>query len=331
MPEISFDNPFAFLLLLLLPYMIWWYYEKVGHKRHTITFPALKALNHIPVSFRETLYHALPVLRFLTLSLMIVAIARPQTYSFHEDYSIEGIDIMLVNDISGSMLAEDLKPNRLEAAKEVAASFISGRPNDRIGLVAFAGSAFTQCPLTADHSVLLSLLKQIRSGIVIDGTAIGDGVSIAVDRLKESTAVSKVVILLTDGVNNSGYVDPVMSAKIAAVYGIRIYVIGVGTRGRAPYPVVTPNGTTAYDYVESNIDEPLMQEMASNTGGKYFRATDNESLAKIYSEIDEMEKTRIQVARMSNKQDLFHYPILFALLFLGLEIFIRYTILKLLP
>lgn len=330
MPEVSFHNPFAFLLFLLLPFMIWWYYEKIGHKRHTITFPALKALNHIPVTFRETLWNALPVLRFLILGLIILAIARPQTYSFHEDYSIEGIDIMLVNDISGSMLAEDLEPNRLEAAKAVAENFINGRPNDRIGLVAFAGSAFTQCPLTADHSVLRMLLSQIKSGMVDDGTAIGDGVSIAVDRLKESTAVSKVIILLTDGVNNSGYVDPIMSANIAAVYGIRIYVVGVGTRGRAPYPVLK-NGRTSYDYMESHIDEPLMQEMAAKTGGKYFRAVDNVELKEIYAEIDNMEKTRMKVAHLSNMQDLWHYPVLFALLLLGLELFIRYTFLKLLP
>lgn len=331
MPDISFAHPYAFLLLLILPVMIYWYYERIGHKRHSITFPALKALNHIPTTFRETLWNALPVLRFLILGLIIFAIARPQTYSFHENYSIEGIDIMLVNDISGSMLAEDLKPNRLESAKAVAEDFINGRPNDRIGLVAFAGSAFTQCPLTADHSVLKKLLLQIRSGIVNDGTAIGDGVSIAVDRLKESTAVSKVIILLTDGVNNSGYIDPIMSANIASVYGIRIYVIGVGTKGRAPYPVQNAMGGTSYDYLESHIDEPLMQEMADKTGGKYFRAVDNESLVKIYKEIDEMEKTRIQVARMSDMQDLFHYPVFFALLLLAIDIFVRYTFLKLLP
>ena len=330
MSDISFANPWAFALLIIVPFMIWWYYSHLRQKRHSINFPSFKALNHMPVSFRERLFKLMPIFRFFSVILLIIAIARPQTYSFHEDFSIEGIDIMLVNDISGSMLAEDLKPNRLEAAKQVAEDFINSRPNDRIGLVAFSGSAFTQCPLTADHSVLRSLLSKIRSGIVRDGTAIGDGVSIAVDRLKESQAISKVIILLTDGVNNSGYIDPLMSAEIAALYGIRIYAIGVGTRGKAPYPVRSGGGTQ-YDYIEDHIDEELMQEMAEKTGGKYFRAVDNESLVQVYQEIDEMEKTRIKVARMSNMQDLFYYPVFWALLLIALELFFRYTILKILP
>jgi len=330
MRDLSFENPWAFLLLAILPLMAWWYIRNFRHAHHSLNVPSLKAIERVPKSFRERMIHLLPVLRLISIALIIVAIARPQSYFVKDNYNIEGIDIMLVNDISGSMLAEDLKPNRLDAAKNVAAEFINSRPNDRIGLVAFSGSAFTQCPLTADHSILSELLKQIQNGIVNDGTAIGDAVGIAVDRLRSSKASSKVIILLTDGINNSGFVDPLNAASIAKLYGIRVYTVGVGTMGKAPYPVNSVFGKT-YEYVDAQLDEALLQEMSDMTGGKYFRATDNQSLTNIYKEIDQMEKTLIQVASMSNKHDLFFYPVLLALLLLALELILRYTLLKTLP
>jgi len=330
MRDLSFANPWAFLLLALLPLMAWWYIRNFRRSQHSLNVPSLQAIERVPKSFRERMIHVLPVLRLISVALIIIAIARPQSYFVKDNYNIEGIDIMLVNDISGSMLAEDLRPNRLDAAKNVAAEFINSRPNDRIGLVAFSGSAFTQCPLTADHSILSELLKQIQNGIVNDGTAIGDAVGIAADRLRSSKASSKVIILLTDGINNSGFVDPLNAASIAKLYGIRVYTVGVGTMGKAPYPVNSVFGKT-YDYVENQLDEALLREMSDMTGGKYFRATDNQSLINIYKEIDQMEKTLIQVARMSNKHDLFFYPVLLALLLLACEMLLRYTLLKTLP
>ncbi|NLL29429.1 MAG: VWA domain-containing protein [Bacteroidales bacterium] len=328
--DLSFAYPWAFLLLAVVPLMIWWYVRNFNHSRHAVNMPSLKALSNVPKSLRERLYHILPALRILAIIFIIIAIARPQSYSYHDDYNIEGIDIMLVNDVSGSMLARDLKPDRLVAAKKVANDFIDKRPNDRIGLVAFSGAAFTQCPLTADHAVLKRMLLQIEYGIVRDGTAIGDAVGIAVDRLRFSTSTSKVIILLTDGVNNSGFIDPLNAASIAKLYGIRLYTIGVGSKGKAPYPVQGPLGVT-YSYVDVNLDEAMLQEMANVTGGKYFRAVDNKSLEKIYEDIDKMEKTRIKVARMSNKNDVFIFPLFAALLFLGLELLLKYTVLRIKP
>lgn len=328
--DLSFEHPWAFLLMAFIPLMVWWYIRNFRQSRHAVYASSLKAIEKVPKTFRERMFHLLPVFRFTAIAFIVVALAGPQSYSFHDDYNIEGIDIMLVNDVSGSMLAEDLKPNRLDAAKKVAQDFIAGRPDDRIGLVAFSGAAFTQCPLTADHAVLRQLLLQIQNGIVRDGTAIGDAVGIAVDRLRYSTAVSKVVILLTDGINNSGFVDPLNAASMAKLYGIRLYTVGVGTTGQAPYPVKTIMGTS-YEYVDVRLDEPMLQEMATMTGGKYFRAVDNKSLKSIYSEIDEMEKTRIKVARMSEKHDLFFYPVLAALIFLAFELLLRYTVLRIIP
>jgi len=330
MSDISFEYPWAFLLLAIIPLMAWWYIGNYHQMRHAINIASLKSVAKVSKNFRERMYHALPVFRMIAIALIISAIAGPQSYSYRDDYNIEGIDIMLVNDVSGSMLAEDLKPNRLDAAKKVAEDFIIERPNDRIGLVAFSGAAFTQCPLTADHAVLKQLLQQIQNGIVRDGTAIGDAVGIAVDRLRYSTAVSKVIILLTDGINNSGFVDPLNASSMAKLYGIRLYTVGVGTTGKAPYPVKTIMGTS-YEYVDVRLDEPMLKEMSSMTGGKYFRAVDNNSLEAIYKEIDEMEKTRIKVARMSDKHDLFFFPVLLAIVFLAIELLLRYTIVRILP
>jgi Ca-activated chloride channel family protein len=262
---------------------------------------------------------------------MIVILARPQSTDNWDTRSTEGIDIMLAMDISGSMLAEDLKPNRLEAAKDVAASFINGRPNDNIGLVLFSGESFTQCPLTADHAVLLNLFKDVTNGMIEDGTAIGLGIANAVSRIKDSKAKSRVIILLTDGVNNKGEIAPVTAAEIAQTFGIRIYTIGVGTYGKAPYPYRTPFGGIQYQNVDVEIDEPVMKQIASITGGQYFRATDNASLRAIYQEIDQLEKTKISVQQYSKKQEEYLPLALLVFALLVFEVLVRNTWLKNIP
>jgi Ca-activated chloride channel family protein len=241
--------------------------------------------------------------------------------------STEGIDIVLTQDISGSMLSRDFKPDRLEAAKNIATEFISGRPYDRIGLVVFSGESFTQCPLTTDHAVLINLLREIQSGMIEDGTAIGMGLATAVNRIKDSQAKSKVIILLTDGVNNRGEIAPETAAEIAKTFGIRVYTIGVGTQGMAPYPVQTPFGIQ-YQDMPVEIDEGILQKIAQTTGGKYFRATDNDSLEKIYKEIDKLEKSKIDVRQFSKKEEKYLLPALIAFFMLVVEIIVRNTIFK---
>jgi Ca-activated chloride channel family protein len=240
----------------------------------------------------------------------------------------EGIDIVISMDISGSMLAQDLKPDRLEASKNVAMNFISGRPNDRIGLVIFSGESFTQCPLTTDHQVLQNLFANVKSGMVEDGTAIGMGLATAVNRLKESEAISKVIILLTDGVNNQGSVAPLTAAKIAQKFGIRVYTIGVGTKGYAPYPFKTPFGTTVYQDVEVQIDEETLQNIASVTNGQYFRATSNKALESIYREIDQLERSKIEIKEYHKKKEEFFPLALLALTLLIIEFALRHTIFR---
>jgi Ca-activated chloride channel family protein len=270
------------------------------------------------------------VLRMIAVALIIVILVRPQSTNSWENRSTEGIDVMLAIDISGSMLAEDLKPNRLEAAKNVAASFINGRPNDNIGLVVFSGESFTQCPLTTDHAILLNLFKDIHSGMIEDGTAIGLGLANAVSRIKDSQAKSRVIILLTDGSNNRGEIAPVTAAEIARTFGVRVYTIGVGTRGEAPYPFHTPFGVK-YQNMPVDIDEPTLQQIASITGGQYFRATDNASLKSIYGEIDQMEKTKISVQQYSKKQEEYKPLALLVFAILLLEILLRNTLLRNMP
>lgn len=328
--EVLFLYPYAFLLFLSIPIMLWWEKHNKQTLRHEIRIPSLSSLKALPRSAKVMMYPLLKILRIVSMSALIIAIARPQSSKTQRDVNVEGIDIMLVQDISGSMLAEDLKPNRLESAKQKAAEFIDGRPYDRIGLVAFSSGAFTLCPLTSDHAVLKGLLEGLESGIIQDGTAIGDGIGIAVDRLRGSQAVSKVIILLTDGVNNAGYIDPLMAASIAATYNVRIYVIGVGTKGKAPYPANTMFGTS-YQYVDVVIDEPLMKKIAEKTGGTYFRAVDSENLRSVYQEIDKMEKTRIKVAQLTDMRDLFHFPLWFALIALLLELLLRYSVFRVFP
>ncbi|MDY0026894.1 MAG: VWA domain-containing protein, partial [Lentimicrobium sp.] len=262
--------------------------------------------------------------------LLVVALARPQSSSAKQNVSVEGIDIMLAMDISSSMLAEDFRPNRLAAAKEVAKDFIKDRPSDRIGLVVFSGESFTQCPLTSDHNILISLLDEIKSGMIEDGTAIGDGLATSVSRLKESDAVSKVIILLTDGENNRGFIDPQSAAEIAKVFGLRVYTIGVGTIGTAPYPVQTPFGLQ-YQQVEVRIDEPLLKNIAAMTNGKYFRATNTESLREIYAEIDQMEKSKVDITEFHRKHEEFLPYALAALVLIAINFILGISIFRRFP
>lgn len=302
--DITFAYPWVLLLLLILPALIYWYWKKNEQITPAVTFSSLKLFDDVPKSIREKLIHVPAILRILALAFLIVAFARPQTFSSGENIYTEGIDIAMVLDISGSMLAEDFKPNRLEAAKKVIDDFIKGRTSDRIGLVIFSGESFTQCPLTIDYSVLRNLLSEIYSGMIEDGTAIGNAIANGVNRLKDSKAKSKVMILLTDGVNNAGEIDPITAAQIAQKFGIRIYTVGVGTMGEAPYPFQTPFGKR-YQMVPVEIDENLLKQIASITGGKYFRATNNRKLIEIYEEIDRLEKTRVEVTSYRHAKELY--------------------------
>ena len=271
------------------------------------------------------------LLRILSFFFLVLALARPQRSNVNETIQSEGLDIVMSLDISGSMLAEDFRPNRIEAAKKVAQSFIEDRPTDRIGLVIFSGESFTQCPLTTDQNVLKEQLKNIRSGLLEDGTAIGMGLATAVERLRASKAKSKVIILLTDGVNNSGLIDPITALEIAKAYKIRVYTIGVGSQGNAPYPVKDQFGNTHMQQMPVQIDEPLMKQISLETGGKYFRAVDNNSLSKVYKEIDRLEKTKIEINSFKRYAELFVPYAMLGLLFLFLEMFLRNTLFRSLP
>ena len=328
--NLEFANPEYFYLLLVIPLMMLWYWYKNRRSKAEIQLSTTLPFAQTGISARQVLYHSLFSLRILTVALLITALARPQTSSSSQDVTIEGIDIVMAIDISSSMLAEDLKPNRLEAAKNVAIDFIDGRPNDRVGLVVFAGETFTQVPLTTDHSVVKNLFEEIESGMIEDGTAIGDGLATAVSRLRESKAISKVIIILTDGVNNAGAVDPVSAAEIAELYGIRIYAIGVGSIGTAPYPVQTPFGIR-YQDMEVEIDEELLKNVAAMTEGEYFRATSNNKLESIYKEIDELEKSKIDVTEFHKKSEEFYLFALLALMLFVLEIILKNTVFRTTP
>ena len=299
-----FANPsYIYLLLLLIP-LIGWYFWKMRKNQASVEMSSSQAFDAPKaVTAKVYLRHVPFVLRMIAIALVIVILARPQSTNSWQNSSTEGIDIMMAIDISSSMLAQDLRPNRLEAAKNVAAAFINGRPNDNIGLVVFSAESFTQCPLTTDHAILLNLFKNIQSGMIEDGTAIGLGLANAVSRIKDSQAKSKVIILLTDGSNNRGEIAPVTAAEIAKTFGIRVYTIGVGTKGEAPYPFRLPGGMIQTQMIPVDIDEPTLKQIATTTGGQYFRATDNASLKEIYSEIDQMEKTKISVREYSKKQE----------------------------
>jgi Ca-activated chloride channel family protein len=326
-----FAHPhYLYLLLLLIPLVVW-YIWRLRTKQASLQVSTMQAFDSGKTTTLKVVLRHLPfVLRMAAIALIIVILARPQSTNSWENRDSEGIDIMLTMDISGSMLAQDLKPNRLEAAKNVAASFINGRPNDNIGLVVFSGESFTQCPLTTDHAVLLNLFKDIQSGMIEDGTAIGLGIANAVSRIKDSKAISKVIILLTDGSNNMGEIAPVTASEIAKTFGIRVYTIGVGTRGEAPYPFQTPYGVQVRP-MPVDIDEPTLKQVASTTGGQYFRATDNSSLKAIYEEIDKMEKTKINVQQFSKRQEEYLRIAILVFLLLAIELLLRNTVLRNIP
>ena len=327
-----FANPsYIYLLLLLIP-LIGWYFWKMRKNQASVEMSSSQAFDAPKaVTAKVYLRHVPFVLRMIAIALVIVILARPQSTNSWQNSSTEGIDIMMAIDISSSMLAQDLRPNRLEAAKNVAAAFINGRPNDNIGLVVFSAESFTQCPLTTDHAILLNLFKNIQSGMIEDGTAIGLGLANAVSRIKDSQAKSKVIILLTDGSNNRGEIAPVTAAEIAQTFGIRVYTIGVGTKGEAPYPFRLPGGMIQTQMIPVDIDEPTLKQIATTTGGQYFRATDNASLKEIYSEIDQMEKTKISVREYSKKQEEYKNIALLLLALLLLELLLKHTLLKKIP
>tara|TARA_Y100000746_G_scaffold183855_1_gene162182 strand:+ start:1924 stop:2913 length:990 start_codon:yes stop_codon:yes gene_type:complete len=293
---------FFYLLIIPFIYTIWYFFKK-RNINSEILFSNLGPLNKTK-TLKSKLRSLPQILNIIAICLLIIALARPQSSTNWEESTTEGIDIVLSMDISGSMLAEDLKPNRLEASKNVAVDFISKRVNDRIGLVIFSGESFTQCPLTTDHNVLINLFTDVKSGMVEDGTAIGMGLATAVNRLKDSDAISKVIILLTDGVNNKGVVAPFTAAEIAKKFGIRVYTIGVGSEGYAPYPFQTPFGIQ-YQDVEVQIDEETLQNIATVTDGKYFRATNNSKLKEIYKDIDKLEKSKIEITEFHKRSEEF--------------------------
>lgn len=326
----SFANPtYLFLLILLVP-MIFWYIKKLRKSQASMQISVSQAFDKAPVSYKTRLRHVPFICRVLGVGVLILVLARPQSTRSWQNTTTEGLDIILALDISSSMLAQDLKPNRLEAAKSVASSFINDRRNDNIGLVVFAGESFTQCPLTTDHSILLNLFSKVQCGMIEDGTAIGNGLATAVNRIKDSQAKSKVIILLTDGTNNRGDIAPITAAHISKEFGIRVYTIAVGTRGEALYPVNTPFGVR-YEKVKVEIDEKVLTDIAQVADGKYFRATDNKSLQAIYKEIDEMEKTKMSVKEYSKPMEEYLPWALLAFSLLLIELLLRYTVLRNIP
>ena len=331
----TFAHPAYFLLLILLiPYIIW-YILKGRQSEPSMRVSTTRMYVSMPKSYKVYLRHVPFVLRMIALSLLVIVLARPQSTNSWQSSEVEGIDIMLAMDVSTSMLAEDLKPNRLEAAKQVAADFINGRPNDNIGLTVFAGQSFTQSPLTVDHAVLLNLFNSIScsmatNGIIEDGTAIGLGIANAVSRLKDSKAKSKVIILLTDGSNNRGDISPFTAAEIAKTYGIRVYTIGVGSNGTAPYPYQGFGGTQ-YIQVPVEIDESTLIQIAETANGQYYRATSNSKLKEVYAEIDQLERTKLSVKDFSRKSEEYMPFAVWAMVCLLLEVLLRLTVLRRIP
>lgn len=327
--DISFGQPWLLLLFLIIPFLIYWKFTKGKKQVAAIEISSTKGLYNAR-SWKNTVQHFPFIFRMLALSCIIVALARPQTKFDETQTEGEGIDIILCIDVSGSMTAQDFQPNRMEAAKKVAEDFVDHRPSDRIGVVIFAGESFTQCPLTTDHYVLKSQIAQIRNGLLEDGTAIGSGLATSVDRLRSSKAKSKIIILLTDGINNGGLIDPNTAKEIAKTFHIKVYTIGVGSEGYAPTPVSTPMGIVMQNQKVS-IDEKLLQNIAQETGGKYFRATDNSSLEHIYNEIDKMEKSKVEITTFHHYSEKF-YPFIFAAMgLLLIEIILRFTVFKKFP
>lgn len=324
---IEFAHPEFFWLFISIPLMVGWYIWKQRQLQGNLSVPTLKGFTIIKKSMLPKFRHYAIVLRCLAVAALVVALARPQSSLSWQNSTTEGIDIVIASDISGSMLAEDFKPNRLEAGKEIAIDFIKGRPDDRIGLVVFSGESFTQCPLTIDHSVLINMYADIKNGMITDGTAIGMGLATAVNRLRGSEAKSKVVILLTDGSNNSGSIPPITAAEIAKQFKVRVYTVGLGTNGFAPYPVQTPMGVQ-YQRMPVVIDEVTLSKIASITGGKYFRATNNATLKDIYTQIDKLEKAKIDVTQYRKKTEIFLPWAIIALVLLSLEFILKNTLFR---
>jgi Ca-activated chloride channel family protein len=316
--SIAFANPYYFLLLLLIVPVGAWKYFFRKRMQAALTVSTVTPVEKIRKTWKMRLRWIPVSLLLFSYTALVVALARPQSSFRLSDVEVEGVDIVLALDISGSMKAMDFRPNRLEACKNVAKEFVLGRPTDRVGLVVYAGEAYTQCPVTSDHNTLLNSLMKVKFDIIEDGTAIGDGLGTAINRLRESQAKSKIIILLSDGVNNSGYIDPHSAAEIAKNMNIKVYTIGAGSNGQAPYP--TPYGTVM---TPTEIDERLLQSIAQQTGGKYFRATNNDKLKAVYEEIDKMEKTILNETIFENKADAF-----FPFLFVGIILFFIYILLR---
>ncbi|HEY4060396.1 MAG TPA: VWA domain-containing protein [Puia sp.] len=327
--HIYFSQPSFFGLFALLPLLIYWEITKGGGSQGTVMVSTVGPFRGMR-SWKNLLRPVPFIFRMLALCCLIIALARPQTRNDEQLVNGEGIDIVLCLDISGSMLAQDFTPNRMEAAKNVAGEFIDNRPTDRIGLVIFSGESFTMCPLTTDRNVLKTQLANVQSGLLEDGTAIGSGLATGVDRLRNSPSKSKVIILLTDGENNGGLIDPNTAKEIAKSVGVRVYTIGMGTEGYAPVPVQTPGGVVM-QREKVNIDEKLLTQIATETGGKYYRARDNESLKNIYSEIDHLEKSKIEVTAIRRYTEQFYPFALAAALLLFLELLLRWTVLRKFP
>lgn len=323
--------PFFLLLLIVLPILLYWYFRRQRSKA-TIRFSNIDLLKKIKPGISHQLRHSLFLLRLIAVALIIVALARPQSGRTEEEVTTEGIDIVLILDTSSSMLAEDFRPkNRIQAAKDVATEFIKGRRNDRIGMVVFSAKSYTQCPLTLDYGILINFMKDIEVGMIEDGTAIGLAIANAVNRLKDSEAKSKVAILLTDGRNNAGEIDPITAAKVAEAYGIKFYTVGVGTQGEALYPVDDPFLGKRYVRMPVDIDEDMLRQVANITHGQYFRATDNESLEKIFKEIDSLEKTKIEVKQYTRYSELFTHWLWAALAVILLEMILANTRFRKIP
>ena len=326
--QIEFLNPDFLYLLILIPFILVW--ELLRNKlQNPVILWSSSYLIEKKLNWKIILKYALWVTKSIALSAIIIALARPQTTEVStETLSKEGIDIVIAMDVSTSMLAEDFKPNRLQAAKQVAHDFISGRHSDRFGLVVYAGESFTQCPLTTDHKVVKNLLKDVKDGLIEDGTAIGMGLATSVSRLKESTAESKVIILLTDGENNSGFIDPMTAVELAQESNVKVYTIGVGSYGTAPYPTQDLWGRDTYVNIEVKIDEELLINIAEATNGMYFRANNKNKLEKIYEQIESLEKTELEELKFYNYEELFDYYALIALIFMFSGFLLQYTLLK---
>mgnify|MGYP000643059706 FL=1 len=327
--NITFANPHFFWLLLVLPLMVAWYVYWNKKSKPNVTLSSTITFKKIS-SWKDYLYHSLFALRLLAVALIIIALARPQTHSENAQTKItDGIDIVMAIDVSSSMLSQDLKPNRFEALKKVASQFVKDRPNDRIGLVVYAGESYTKTPVTTDKGIILSSLAELTYGQVEDGTAIGMGLATAVNRLKESKAKSRVIILLTDGVNNTGVIDPLIAAELASEYGIKVYTVGIGTNGMALSPyALNPDGSIMYRMLQVEIDESLMKKIAQITHGRYFRATNNQKLQQIYDEINKLETSKIEEFKYTEVDEKFRLLVIIATVLLLLEFLLKHTVFR---